>query len=237
MYFTHERNFPSDASESASNVSGPAQQKAQLRAFYQEKLAGQDFFSLIEKSSRLSEQFFRFTEENASILQRRFIVSFYPFELEPQLNIEKESRDEPYRVAYVRIVDWKSGLMEAHHARRDTPEQWEEYFLKNGTRIFQPGASQPQCQSEEVAVVLVPGLAFTSTGKRLGRGAGFYDRFLGRFPHALRLGIGFEDQLTQTLPTDSWDQDLDVVMTDRAVYERKCYSEWKKQGKIGLRST
>ena len=236
MYLTHERDLSRGTSESVRDVSGAGLQKAQLRSFYQDKLNSQNFFSLIEKSSRLSEQFFQFVQTNASVFQRRFIVSFYPFDSEPQLNIEKEARDEPYQVAYVRIVDWKAGLINVYPARRDMPEQWEEYFLKNGMRIYQPAAHQMQCSPSEVAVVIVPGLAFTPNGSRLGRGVGFYDRFLLRYPEALRMGIGFEDQMTAQLPTDPWDQGLDVILTDQAVYETQCYSEWKIHGRIGSRS-
>ena len=103
-------------------------------------------------------------------------------------------------------------------------------------RIYQPAANQMQCSPSEVAVVIVPGLAFTPDGSRLGRGVGFYDRFLLRYPEALRMGIGFEDQMTAQLPTDPWDQGLDVILTDQAVYETQYYSEWKIHGRIGRRS-
>ena len=214
-----------------------SQNKANLRAQYLQQLANQDFFSLIEKSSQLTEQFQRFVRHNQSVFQHRFVVSFYPFESEVQLNIESESREEPFQVAYVRIVDWKEGVMNAHPARRDTPEQWEEYLLKNGTRIFHPAATQRICAPEEICVILVPGLAFTPVGGRLGRGAGFYDRFLARYPQALRIGVGFHDQVSETLPADPWDQSLDVIMTNQKIYEMKTYAEWQKLGKIGSRST
>lgn len=206
--------------------------KKNLRALYGKKLNDLDFFSLIEKSSKLSAQFFRFVEQNESEFKKRFAVSFYPFETEPQINIEKEARDEPYQVAYVRIVDWKSGHMEAREARRDLPEQWEEYELKNGARIFQPKATQAECISDRVAVVLVPGLAFTKDGLRLGRGAGFYDRYLKQNSGALRVGVAFETQIAGDIPTEPWDEPLDLLLTDEGIYSTKSYGEWKINGRV-----
>lgn len=64
-------------------------------------------------------------------------------------------------------------------------------------------------------LVLVPGLAFTREGHRLGRGGGFYDRLLaGRAAAAFKLGICFNFQLRDTLPTEPHDAKVDAVITD-----------------------
>lgn len=63
-------------------------------------------------------------------------------------------------------------------------------------------------------LVLVPGLAFTRAGHRLGRGGGFYDRLLsGRAKDAYKLGICFESQLLESLPTEEHDAVLDAVIS------------------------
>ena len=207
-------------------------EKRMMRAQFESRLSSTDFFSLIEKSSKLSEQFLQFSHQNFAIFKKRFVVSFYPFETEPQINIEIEARTEPFQVAYVRIVNWADGLMEARQARRDTPELWEEFEIKSGTRIFQPKATQALCEENQIAAILVPGLAFTKKGVRLGRGVGFYDRFLQKNPHALRVGVAFENQLADQIPTDSWDEPLDVLLTDQALYSTKSYGQWKIHGKV-----
>ena len=127
--------------------------------------------------------------------------------------------------------------MEAHAARRELPGMWEDIPLKNGIKIFQPFATQPICKPEEVAVILVPGLAFTRDGIRLGRGMGFYDRFLNRYPQALRLGVAFEEQLATNLPTDPWDVTLDALLTDGQTYLMKSYGEWQKHGKLRFKGS
>lgn len=65
---------------------------------------------------------------------------------------------------------------------------------------------------EGPGLVLVPGLAFTKDGKRMGRGKGFYDRFLaGR--NCLKYGIAFPEQIVDDLPVEPHDVVLDGVFT------------------------
>lgn len=54
--------------------------------------------------------------------------------------------------------------------------------------------------------IICPGLAFTVDGRRLGQGAGFYDRFLVRAPQAALIGVGFQCQLVSDLPTEPHDR-------------------------------
>jgi len=64
-------------------------------------------------------------------------------------------------------------------------------------------------------LVFVPGLAFTREGQRLGRGGGFYDRFLtGRGANAIKIGICFEFQIVDFVPLELHDVVLDAVVTD-----------------------
>ena len=64
-------------------------------------------------------------------------------------------------------------------------------------------------------LVLVPGLAFSRAGHRLGRGGGFYDRLLtGRAKDSRKLGICFASQLLESIPTEEHDAVLDGVISD-----------------------
>jgi 5-formyltetrahydrofolate cyclo-ligase len=68
----------------------------------------------------------------------------------------------------------------------------------------------------DLDLIVVPGLAFDSTGQRLGRGAGFYDRFLANPTlRAFTCGVGFEVQLLDNLPIDRWDMPLHAIATER----------------------
>jgi len=204
--------------------------KQVLREEARNRLESMPFFDLIEKSARLREHFFRWVESGS--FANRYLVAFYPFQSEPQINIEDEQRNEPYRVAYVRVDDWSARVMSAREARRDQPGEWEEIEPIAGTKIFQPHPTQAFCPSDSIAAILVPGLAFSANGERLGRGAGFYDRFLAQNPAALRVGIGFFEQVVNSVPHESFDQKLDIVLTDREVFETNRFSGWKKHGKV-----
>ena len=210
--------------------------KKEMRKRIRERLASIDFSDLINKSSRLSENFFSWTQQNQNLflsqMQKRYLVSYYPFENEPQLNIEIEGGGEAYGVAYARIQNWKFRQMEAAIARREQPGIWEEVALGDRIKIFQPDSSQPLCNPDQIAALLVPGLAFTKEGGRLGRGAGFYDRFLSHYPNALRIGIAFEEQIESTLPLEAHDLSVDILLTDNGIYRTNSYEEWKNQDRV-----
>jgi 5,10-methenyltetrahydrofolate synthetase len=217
--------------------SGITSEKKRLRVEFERLLGQKDFFDLIGRSSSLRGYFETFVQEIAGTLSGRCLVSFIPFSTEPQIQVEKESQDEPYRVAYVRVDDWSTRTMSSRLARRDLPGQWEDVEIPGGKRIFQPMEGQPRCTPEEVGVILVPGLAFGRNGARLGRGAGFYDRFLNAHPHALRAGVAFSDQVLDSLPEDPHDQRMDIVLTDAGMISMNSYGEWKKHGIMGSRAT
>ena len=64
-------------------------------------------------------------------------------------------------------------------------------------------------------VVIVPGLAFTSQGDRLGQGGGWYDRFLVAVrPNCRTIGVGFAEQIIDALPVEAHDIRLDHVVTE-----------------------
>ena len=67
----------------------------------------------------------------------------------------------------------------------------------------------------EPDLVLAPGLAFDARGGRLGKGKGFYDRYLAG-ARALKAGLAYDVQITEkNLPLDAHDQSMDAVITDK----------------------
>lgn len=67
----------------------------------------------------------------------------------------------------------------------------------------------------EPDLVLVPGLGFDLRGGRLGKGKGFYDRYLAE-TRALKAGVGFDVQISdKNLTLDAHDQLMDAVVTDK----------------------
>jgi len=72
---------------------------------------------------------------------------------------------------------------------------------------------------KELDVIIVPGVAFDRRGARLGRGKGYYDRFLAAVPTTtVLIAPAFECQLLPKVPIGPHDVMMDVVVTERAVY-------------------
>ena len=70
------------------------------------------------------------------------------------------------------------------------------------------------------ALVLVPGVAFSKDGARMGYGRGYYDRYLSEHPELVRVGIAFDVQLTDELPAvcEATDIQMDYVQTEYRSY-------------------
>jgi len=66
-----------------------------------------------------------------------------------------------------------------------------------------------------IDVVLVPGLAFDRSGNRLGRGKGYYDRFLRRLPaDVLTIGLAFDGMVREWIPHSENDYPVKMVVTE-----------------------
>jgi len=67
-------------------------------------------------------------------------------------------------------------------------------------------------------LVLVPGVAFDEQGGRLGRGGGYFDRFLSRLPASVPcVGLAFQFQVVKNLPVESHDRPVSKVVTEKGV--------------------
>ncbi len=68
----------------------------------------------------------------------------------------------------------------------------------------------------EKTVCIVPALAFTPKGERLGQGGGYYDRFLELYPRLRTIGITYHAMLQESLPCEEHDLPVKVVITDES---------------------
>ncbi|MGM9632627.1 MAG: 5-formyltetrahydrofolate cyclo-ligase [Eubacteriales bacterium] len=85
--------------------------------------------------------------------------------------------------------------------------------------IFEPGADMPEISATECTLCIVPGVAFSRKGERLGYGAGYYDRFLADF-RGKSIGICASELLFDTLPNDEYDIPIDIIITESEVLHR-----------------
>ena len=91
----------------------------------------------------------------------------------------------------------------------------EDLHLKKefGVKIMVPPDGSSNVQPD---VMLVPGLGFTAQGARLGRGGGFYDRWLAGF-RGKKIGLCFEVQLLQELKIEAHDVLMDFIVTEKRI--------------------
>ncbi len=82
--------------------------------------------------------------------------------------------------------------------------------------IMEPKPSCPLVMPDEIGVIIVPGRAFDEWGNRLGRGLGYYDRFLKTLPiTTLKLALAFDCQIVPRIPVKPNDVPMDVIITER----------------------
>ena len=88
--------------------------------------------------------------------------------------------------------------------------------------IAEPGERAPVVAVEDLDLILVPGVAFDERCNRLGRGGGFYDRFLGGVgPDTPVAGIAFELQMVRSVPMERHDRAMDAVVTESRLIVRR----------------
>ena len=67
---------------------------------------------------------------------------------------------------------------------------------------------------KEIALAIVPGMAFDKKGNRLGRGRGFYDRTLPKLAEAYKIGLCFPFQFLESIPSEAYDIKMDAILYD-----------------------
>ena len=88
----------------------------------------------------------------------------------------------------------------------------ERHLRRGPMNILEPAVAET-VEPPEVAAWIVPGLAFTKDGKRLGYGGGWYDRLLANEKGTLKIGVAHEFQVLEDLPHEPHDILLDRVVT------------------------
>ena len=119
------------------------------------------------------------------------------------------------KIVLVPKVDWGEHQMIA--VRMDSLAQAKPTG-KHGLREVDRSDAWP---IEQIDLAIVPGLAFDRKGNRLGRGGGFYDRFLASSNlKAVTCGVAFDCQVLETLPVHAHDRPVDMLATPSGLLRR-----------------
>jgi 5-formyltetrahydrofolate cyclo-ligase len=98
--------------------------------------------------------------------------------------------------------------------------QSEDELEVNRYGIPEPLSSAPEVATEQVDLMLIPGVAGDRLGYRLGYGGGYYDRLLSRseWQNIPKIGIMFDFAYLTALPTDEWDIPLTGFCTENGLF-------------------
>ena len=118
-------------------------------------------------------------------------------EIDPKA-IRDGCRERGKRICYPRVTDSKQ--MEFSEAA-----SWQPYR-------FGYAPVGKEVTLDEIDLMLVPGVAFTLCGQRLGFGGGFYDRVLANFD-GFSVGLAYPFQICSELHTEAWDMNVDYVIS------------------------
>jgi 5-formyltetrahydrofolate cyclo-ligase len=190
-----------------------AQSKAEKKAFIRESF-GDTWFSLTKKQRRRTSQQaeYRLTQYLEKI-NAKCVLFYASMEDEPSTDdiLDKWIGDPDKTLVLTRVCN-KTKQLDPYIVT-----SWDD--LEMGRfRIRMPKKTCQQVDLVQLDAIVVPGRAFDEKKNRLGRGFGFYDRFLSVIPCKVRrIGLAFEFQVVDPLPVEKHDMGMDVVITERRV--------------------
>ena len=127
-----------------------------------------------------------------------------------EIDLSEFIREMLHRGATVVSPRWNGGTYDLAKLKGLSEDD-----LRHGPmNILEPAAAE-LVEPGEVAAWIVPGLAFTKDGRRLGYGGGWYDRLLAKAAESsVKIGVGHGFQIVDDLPGEPHDIPLDMVVTD-----------------------
>jgi len=147
----------------------------------------------------------------ASIASISFADTIFVYlALEDEVNLSTMMKmwiDES-RTVGVPLVSWENKTMRAGilHSLDDDKLVETRYGLR------EPSHRHP-IPADYIDAIIVPGLAFDASGGRLGRGGGFYDRYLDASRPPIVIGVAFDEQIQDEVHLEPHDQRMTVVVT------------------------
>ncbi len=191
----------------------PSSPKSALRARAKERRAALDSGLRAELDRRIGAHLLNWSVEHPC----RRLAAYWPVRGEVDLRPALGELAAAGREIYLPCLNGEApGAMTF---RRWVTERGEAGLTANRYGIPEPPDGEP-CPIAALDLVLVPLLAFSADGARLGSGAGYYDRALAgrRGAAPLIAGVAYSLQEVDQVPQDPWDIVLDAVLTDRGLW-------------------
>lgn len=143
----------------------------------------------------------------------------------------------PRRIYAPRVLDSDSNMHFLHFNSLEELEYVPPFGIREPPTTYPDGAHREDIleSNSPVDLIIMPGLAFSLSGKRLGRGGGYYDKFIDacrrRASHKgwgppLLVALAFQAQIVDDVPMDEHDEVVDVLVTEDGVHA--CSEKGKK---------
>ena len=172
--------------------------KKELRRLVRAGIAQMDSCEKEKRSMAICEEVEKYLAESAA----RVIALFSPLGDEPQIWPLVEQMSKSLSVVLPRV---EGDIMNFYTYDKEAMSVGA--FGINEPRT---GVSVSPC---DIDAIIVPGVAFTACGARMGRGKGFYDKYLSQDGFsALKIGVCFSEQIVDHIPVEQHDVAMDVVI-------------------------
>ena len=157
-----------------------------------------------EEREAASARIFRQVEKHERFLGAEVVAAFCALRDEPTTEaVLKRWAQQGKRVAVPRVEGERMRFFYYEPSK----------LVRGAFGIEEPGEEAELCPPCAMDLMVVPGVAFTAEGDRLGRGKGYYDKYLSQSDfRAYTIGVGYAHQLMETLPAEEHDRPLDVVI-------------------------
>jgi 5-formyltetrahydrofolate cyclo-ligase len=149
-------------------------------------------------------------EEVPAYREARLVALYAPLGTEVEsIEIDRRLAARGARIVYPRSLVAERRLVFSRCAPGD--------LVKGPLGAREPPPELAAIDAEDVDCVVMPGIAFSLDGLRLGRGGGYYDVTLRATPRAARVGVAFDAQVVPSVPGEPHDAPLDAVVTESCV--------------------
>lgn len=180
--------------------------KASLRAELLQRRAATHAARYLEASASLTDRFFG---QFGDTLQGKTVAAYWPIGEEIDIRPVLSGLAARDAVAALPVTGGKTGPLSFR--------QWRpgDDLISVSFGVYEP---EPGVPAADPDLVIVPLLGFDAAGNRIGYGGGYYDRTLAslrRHRDVRAVGVAYDEQECEKIPTDAGDVPLDMVLTDR----------------------
>lgn len=181
------------------------EQKAALRRELRARLRQLSSETMADGSARMREALARLP----LWVHARGVLCYHPLPGEPDLVLllaASAAESEKRLFALPRFLP-DEGVYAPFRVRR-----FPQDLVRGRFGVMEPGPDCPKLDANQLDLALVPGIGFSLSGGRLGRGEGYYDRLLAGFA-GFKCGLAFDCQVLRDLPAEPHDIRLNGILT------------------------